>query len=165
MEGTGVSQGQRRLIARAIYKNSEYILFDEGKNALDATNEWEIMNTLHEFYKGKTVVIATHRLGTIRNADQIVIMKSDRIVETGMHHQLLKMKLIKMNNKETSEEQYSSYNKIELKSTEVQELMGRVPSSINRMGQGIILLTLVQFCSIGLFLDYTKYTIVSSEIK
>lgn len=70
-----------------------------------------------------------------------------------------------MNNKETSEEQYSSYNKIELKSTEVQELMGRVPSSINRMGQGIILLTLVQFCSIGLFLDYTKYTIVSSEIK
>ena len=92
MEGTGVSQGQRRLIARAIYKNSEYILFDEAKNALDATNEWEIMNTLHEFYKGKTVVIATHRLGTIRNADQIVIMKSDRIVETGMHHQLLKMK-------------------------------------------------------------------------
>ena len=75
MEGTGVSQGQRRLIARAIYKNSEYILFDEAKNALDATNEWEIMNTLHEFYKGKTVVIAT-----------------DRIVETGMHHQLLKMK-------------------------------------------------------------------------
>lgn len=74
MEGTGVSQGQRRLIARAIYKNSEYILFDETKNALDATNEWEIMNTLHEFYKGKTVVIATHRLGTIRNADQIVIM-------------------------------------------------------------------------------------------
>lgn len=56
-----------------------------------------------------------------------------------------------MNNKETSEEQYSSYNKIELKSTEVQELMGRVPSSINRMGQGIILLTLVQFCS----MDYS----------
>lgn len=51
MVGTGVSQGQRKLIARAIYKNSEYILFDEAKNALDATNEWEIMNTLHEFYK------------------------------------------------------------------------------------------------------------------
>lgn len=70
-----------------------------------------------------------------------------------------------MNNKETSETQYSTYNKIELKSTEVQELMGRMPSSVIRMGQGIILLTLVLFCSVGLFWDYPKYTIVSSEIS
>lgn len=94
MEGIGISQGQRQriLIARAIYKNPEYIFFDEATNALDATNEWEIMNTLHEFYKGKTVVIAAHRLSTIRNADQIVVMKSGKIVEIGTHRQLLNLK-------------------------------------------------------------------------
>lgn len=94
MEGNGVSQGQRQriLIARAIYKNPEYIFFDEATNALDATNEWEIMTALHKFYQGKTVVIAAHRLSTIRHADQIIVMKAGRIVEIGTHHQLLSMK-------------------------------------------------------------------------
>ena len=94
MEGNGVSQGQRQriLIARAIYKNPEYIFFDEATNALDATNEWEIMETLKRFYEGKTVVIAAHRLSTIRNADQIVVMKEGRIVEKGTHQQLLQLK-------------------------------------------------------------------------
>lgn len=91
MEGIGVSQGQRQriLIARAIYKNPEFIFFDEATNALDATNEWEIMNALHSFYKGKTVVIAAHRLSTISQADQIVVIKEGKIVEVGSHEQLL----------------------------------------------------------------------------
>ena len=94
MEGIGVSQGQRQriLIARAIYKNPEFIFFDEATNALDATNEWEIMNALHSFYKGKTVVIAAHRLSTISQADQIVVMKEGKIVEVGSHEQLLEKK-------------------------------------------------------------------------
>ena len=94
MEGIGVSQGQRQriLIARAIYKNPEFIFFDEATNALDATNEWEIMNHLHNFYKGKTVVIAAHRLSTISQADQIVVIKEGKIVEVGRHEQLLEKK-------------------------------------------------------------------------
>ena len=91
MEGSGVSQGQRQrlLIARAIYKNPEYIFFDEATNSLDATNERTIMDNLHEFYKGKTVVIAAHRLSTVKDADQIVVMKQGHIVEIGTHEELV----------------------------------------------------------------------------
>lgn len=91
MEGSGVSQGQRQrlLIARAIYKNPEYIFFDEATNSLDATNERTIMDNLHEFYKGKTVVIAAHRLSTVKGADQIVVMKHGHIVEIGTHEELV----------------------------------------------------------------------------
>lgn len=91
MEGLGLSQGQRQrlLIARAIYKNPEYIFFDEATNSLDATNERTIMNNLHEFYKGKTVVIAAHRLSTVKDADQIIVMKQGHIVEIGTHVELV----------------------------------------------------------------------------
>ena len=91
MEGNGVSQGQRQriLIARAIYKNPEYLFFDEATNALDATNERLIMNNLYDFYKGKTVVVAAHRLSTVMNADQIVVMKKGCIVEVGTHRELV----------------------------------------------------------------------------
>lgn len=91
MEGAGVSQGQRQrlLIARAIYKNPEYIFFDEATNSLDTTNERIIMNNLHEFYKGRTVVIAAHRLSTVKDADQIVVMKQGHIVEIGTHSELV----------------------------------------------------------------------------
>ena len=91
MEGSGLSQGQRQriLIARAIYKNPEYIFFDEATNALDTTNEAEIMNNLNAFYHGRTVVVAAHRLSTVKNADQILVMRQGRIVERGTHKELV----------------------------------------------------------------------------
>ena len=94
MEGNGVSQGQRQrlLIARAIYKNPEYIFFDEATNALDTTNESEIMHHLYDFYNGRTVVVAAHRLSTVKNADQILVMRHGVIVECGTHQELLAKK-------------------------------------------------------------------------
>lgn len=94
MEGNGISQGQKQrlLIARAIYKNPDYIFFDEATNFLDATNESAIMHNLHEFYKSKTVVIAAHRLCTIKDADQIIVMKEGHIVEIGEHEDLISRK-------------------------------------------------------------------------
>ena len=91
MEGKGISQGQKQriLIARAIYKNPEYIFLDEATNSLDATNEANIMKNLQNFYKGRTVVVSAHRLSTIRNADQIVVMERGEIVELGDHNSLL----------------------------------------------------------------------------
>jgi ATP-binding cassette subfamily B protein len=90
MEGSGVSQGQRQriLIARAVYKNPEYIFMDEATNALDANNEKEIMEQLHRFYAGKTVVVVAHRLSTVRDADKIVVLDRGRIVEEGTHAEL-----------------------------------------------------------------------------
>lgn len=90
MEGNGISQGQRQrlLIARTVYKNPHYIFFDEATNALDANNERRIMANLHEFYKGKTVVVA-HRLSTVCDADNIVVIDNGRIAEQGSHRQLI----------------------------------------------------------------------------
>ena len=92
MEGKGVSQGQRQriLIARAIYKNPKYIFLDEATNSLDATNEAKIMVNLRKFYEGRTVVISAHRLSTVREADQIIVMSGGEIVERGNHISLLK---------------------------------------------------------------------------
>ena len=92
MEGKGVSQGQRQriLIARAIYKNPKYIFLDEATNSLDATNEAKIMDNLRKFYEGRTVVISAHRLSTVRDADQIIVMNKGEIVERGNHESLLK---------------------------------------------------------------------------
>ena len=94
MEGSGISQGQRQriLIARAVYKNPEFLFFDEATNALDANNEREIMEHLNEFYKGKTVVIVAHRLSTVQNADKIVVLDKGGIVEEGTHQELTCLK-------------------------------------------------------------------------
>lgn len=91
-EGKSVSQGQRQriLIARAIYKNPEYIFLDEATNSLDATNEAKIMDNLRQFYQGRTVIVSAHRLSTVRDADQIVVMAGGEIVERGNHDSLLK---------------------------------------------------------------------------
>lgn len=90
MEGNGISQGQKQRlqIARAVYKNPEFLFFDEATNALDANNEKEIMEHLNEFYRGKTVVVVAHRLSTVRNADKIVVLDKGRIAEEGTHQQL-----------------------------------------------------------------------------
>lgn len=94
MEGVGISQGQRQriLIARAVYKNPEFIFLDEATNALDANNEKEIMEHLHEFYKGKTVVVVAHRLSTVRNADKIVVLDQGKVAEEGTHEELAELK-------------------------------------------------------------------------
>lgn len=90
MEGSGISQGQRQriLIARAVYKNPEFIFLDEATNALDANNEKEIMKHLNEFYKGKTVVVVAHRLSTVRDADKIVVLNQGKVAEEGKHEEL-----------------------------------------------------------------------------
>ena len=117
-EGSGISQGQRQrlLIARVIYKNPEYIFFDEATNSLDANNEKVIMQNLEEFFSGsdgqgaefsrsatlsrtptktpvkKTVVVVAHRLSTVKNADQIVVLEKGEIIEQGTHEELTRLK-------------------------------------------------------------------------
>jgi len=93
-EGQGISQGQRQriLIARSVYKNPEYIFFDEATNALDANNERKIMENLNEFFKGKTVVVVAHRLSTVKNADNIIVLEKGKLVEQGTHLELAKLK-------------------------------------------------------------------------
>ncbi len=93
-EGAGLSQGQKQriLIARAVYKNPGFLFFDEATNALDANNEKVIMENMDEFYKGRTVVVVAHRLSTVRNADQIVVLDKGEIVEQGKHETLIKLK-------------------------------------------------------------------------
>ena len=90
-EGHGLSQGQKQriLIARAVYKGPEFIFFDEATNALDANNERTIMNNLQTFFKGRTSVVVAHRLSTVRNAEQIIVIEQGRIAETGTHEALI----------------------------------------------------------------------------
>lgn len=94
MEGNGISQGQKQrlLIARAVYKNPEFLFFDEATNALDANNEHEIMEHLQQFYLGKTVVIVAHRLSTVKKADKIVVLDKGKVVEEGTHQELTNRK-------------------------------------------------------------------------
>ena len=89
-DGQGISQGQRQriLIARVVYKNPMFVFLDEATNALDANNERVITESLSDFYKGKTVVVVAHRLSTVRNADQIVVLDEGKIVEIGTHEEL-----------------------------------------------------------------------------
>lgn len=91
-DGVGLSRGQtqRILIARAVYKNPRFIFLDEATNALDAGNEKSIVENLAAFYRGRTVVVVAHRLSTVRDADQIVVVDGGRVVETGNHHSLIK---------------------------------------------------------------------------
>ena len=89
-DGQGVSQGQRQriLIARVVYKNPMFVFLDEATNALDANNERAITENLATFYRGKTVVVVAHRLSTVRDADQIVVLDEGKIAEVGTHEEL-----------------------------------------------------------------------------
>ena len=89
-KGNGLSQGQKQrlLIARAVYKDPEFLYFDEATNALDAKNERVIMRNLNEFFRGRTVVVVAHRLSTVKNADQIVVLEMGKITEVGTHAEL-----------------------------------------------------------------------------
>ncbi|PID71048.1 MAG: ABC transporter ATP-binding protein [Flavobacteriales bacterium] len=89
--GVGLSQGQKQriLIARAVYKDPKILIFDEATNSLDAENEKVIINNLSEFYKGKTVVIVAHRLSTVKNSDNIIVLDRGNITEEGSHDELI----------------------------------------------------------------------------
>lgn len=89
-DGRGLSQGQRQriLIARAVYRNPDFIFLDEATNSLDAKNERVIVENLADFYKGKTVVVVAHRLSTVSNADNIIVLDDGKVVETGTHDEL-----------------------------------------------------------------------------
>lgn len=85
-------QRQRLLIARAIYKNPKFLFFDEATSALDANNEKIIVDNLKEFYKGKTVIVIAHRLSTVKDADQIIVLEKGVIREIGKHEELIEKK-------------------------------------------------------------------------
>jgi ATP-binding cassette subfamily B protein len=93
-EGVGISQGQKQrlLIARAVYKNPQYLFFDEATNALDANNEKAIVESLGQFFNGKTVVVVAHRLSTVKHADKIIVLNKGAIAEEGTHQELTALK-------------------------------------------------------------------------
>ena len=92
-EGNGLSTGQKQrlLIARSVYKNPKFLFFDEATSALDANNEKVIMGKLNEFFSDKTAVVIAHRLSTVKNAHQIVVLDKGKIIEKGTHEELIKL--------------------------------------------------------------------------
>lgn len=92
-EGNGLSQGQKQriLIARSVYKNPKVLLFDEATNALDSKNELIIMNNLRAFFENRTVIVVAHRLSTVKNADQIIVLEKGKLVESGTHWDLIRL--------------------------------------------------------------------------
>jgi len=93
-EGTGISMGQKQriLIARAVYRDPDFIFFDEATNSLDANNEMQIIQNLESFFKGRTVIVVAHRLSTVKHADQIVVLNKGVIAEKGTHQELVNLK-------------------------------------------------------------------------
>jgi ATP-binding cassette subfamily B protein len=93
-DGHGLSMGQRQriLIARAVYADPEFLFFDEATNSLDANNEKIILNNLQSFFSNRTVIVVAHRLSTVKNADQIVVLNNGRIIEKGNHNDLVQLR-------------------------------------------------------------------------
>lgn len=99
LAGSGLSGGQKQriLIARAVYKNPEFILFDEATSALDAKNEKTIIENLNNFLKEKTAIVIAHRLSTVKNADKIIVLEDGKIIEEGTHLELVSLKGVYFN--------------------------------------------------------------------
>lgn len=97
--GKGLSQGQKQriLIARAVYRNPDFIFLDEATNSLDAKNEIQIVKNLRKFYNGRTVVIVAHRLSTVKEADNIIVLENGEITEQGTHLELVQKKNVYWN--------------------------------------------------------------------
>lgn len=93
-KGRGLSGGQKQrlLIARALYRNPDFLFLDEATNSLDVINEKKIVEALNSAFQNRTVIVVAHRLSTIRNADQIVVLQQGRIVEIGNHDRLMERK-------------------------------------------------------------------------
>jgi ATP-binding cassette subfamily B protein len=93
-EGNGISTGQKQriIIARAVYRNPVFLFFDEATNALDANNEKVIVENLSAFFKNRTVIVVAHRLSTVRNADNIIVLENAKLVEQGTHNDLVALK-------------------------------------------------------------------------
>ena len=93
-EGTGISVGQKQriLVARAVYRDPDFIFLDEATNSLDANNEAVIVRNLHSFFRNRTVLVVAHRLSTVRNADQIIVLNNGIIVERGNHQELTNLR-------------------------------------------------------------------------
>jgi ATP-binding cassette, subfamily B, bacterial len=89
-DGVGISQGQRQriLIARAIYKQPDFLFFDEATNALDANTERVVMQHMEHIFRGKTVIVVAHRLSTVRSADNIIVLEKGQVIEQGTHEAL-----------------------------------------------------------------------------
>lgn len=85
-------QKQRLLIARALYRNPDILILDEATSSLDAINENIIVNNINDFRKNKTIIIAAHRLSTVKRADKILMMDNGEIIESGTHNELLERK-------------------------------------------------------------------------
>ncbi len=145
-------RNERLLIARAVYKNPEFLFFDEATNALDANNEKEIMEHLHEFYKGKTVVVVAHRLSTVKDADKIVVLDRGCIAEEatdwelterkGMYYRLL---IISWNSVANEWRKRRIYKDIELRSEEVQEVMNHISPWVVRCGITVLAVILLRY--------------------
>ncbi len=93
-DGNGISSGQKQriLIARAVYKDPMFLLFDEATNSLDANNEYEIMQNLSTFFRQRTCIVVAHRLSTVRQADKIVVLEKGKVIEEGDHQSLVAMR-------------------------------------------------------------------------
>ncbi len=170
-EGNNISQGQKQriLIARAVYKNPEYLFFDEATNSLDAENELIIMNNLNLFFRGKTVVIVAHRLSTVTNADNIIVLEKGAVIELDLTINLLSRKDAIINLSETNWNWgYKMLKKDQRHtrhSSNIEHIISSAPSFGVRWGITIIFLALVGILVLTSLISYPDILYAPITIK